>query len=114
MRDPYDVLGVKRGASLDEVKAAFRQAAKRCHPDLGGSNEAMTELNAVYATILNDLKQGYQQRQQEEKKRQGDDNTGDAWHDVGDGEAYDARRDTRWRDIYRDIDEELETLRRAA
>ena len=60
MRDPYEILGVKRGASLDEVKAAYRRACKERHPDLGGSHEAMVELNTAYAFILNELKQGYQ------------------------------------------------------
>ena len=31
--DYYSVLGVKRGASAAEIKAAFREAAKEWHPD---------------------------------------------------------------------------------
>ncbi|TMJ29977.1 MAG: J domain-containing protein, partial [Alphaproteobacteria bacterium] len=33
MRDPYDVLGVSKGASAAEIKNAFRKLAKRLHPD---------------------------------------------------------------------------------
>lgn len=33
MRDPYSVLGVKRDAGADEIKAAWRTAAKSSHPD---------------------------------------------------------------------------------
>jgi curved DNA-binding protein CbpA len=44
MRDPYDILGVPRGASLDEIKAAYRRACKARHPDMGDSHEAMTEV----------------------------------------------------------------------
>ncbi len=112
MRDPYDILGVKRGASLDEVKAAFRRACKERHPDLGGSHEAMIELNTAYAFVLNELRQGYQ-RQEEEESRKSAGAAGEAWHDVGEA-SRDDKRDNRWRDIYRDIDEELETMRRAA
>ena len=116
MRDPYEILGVKRGATLDEVKAAFRRASKQRHPDMpGGSNEALVELNTAYAFVLNELKHGFQQQQKEEPKRQQSAGTGEgAWHDVGEDTSHDARRDAYWRNLYRDIDDELETLRRAA
>jgi hypothetical protein len=116
MRDPYEILGVQRGASLDEVKAAFRRESKQRHPDMpGGSNEAFVELKTAYAFVLNELKEGFQQQQKEEPKRQQSAGTGEgAWHDVGEDASHDARRDAYWRNLYRDIDDELETLRRAA
>jgi curved DNA-binding protein CbpA len=55
MRDPYEVLGVARGASFEEIKAAYRRACKQRHPDLGGSHEAMVELNTAYGFVLNEL-----------------------------------------------------------
>src|SRR6201746_1610648 len=33
MRDPYEVLGVQRGASAAAIKSAYRRLAKRHHPD---------------------------------------------------------------------------------
>lgn len=64
MRDPYEVLGVSRGATDDEIKAAYRVLAKKYHPDLnGGSAQAeakMKEVNEAY-NILIKHKGGYSQ-----------------------------------------------------
>ena len=40
-RDYYEVLGVQKGATEEEIKKAFRRKAKECHPDLHpGDKEA--------------------------------------------------------------------------
>lgn len=41
----WDILGVRRGASREEIDAAYRAKARRAHPDAGGSTSAMAELN---------------------------------------------------------------------
>ncbi|HKQ69718.1 MAG TPA: molecular chaperone DnaJ [Polyangiaceae bacterium] len=55
MHDPYDVLGVERGASPDEVKSAFRRLAQRFHPDRNpGDDQAQQkfkEINAAYQVL---------------------------------------------------------------
>ncbi|MGQ9365177.1 DnaJ C-terminal domain-containing protein [Azospirillum sp. ST 5-10] len=57
MRDPYQVLGVQRTASVDEIKKAYRKLAKECHPDLkpghAGNEERFKEISAAY-TLLSD------------------------------------------------------------
>jgi DnaJ-class molecular chaperone len=55
MRDPYEVLGVARGASAAEVKSAFRRHAKKLHPDANKHDpkaaSRFAELNAAYEIV---------------------------------------------------------------
>jgi DnaJ-class molecular chaperone len=52
MKDPYQVLGVKKAASAEEIKKAYRKLAKDLHPDLHPGNkkkaEQFSEVSAAY------------------------------------------------------------------
>src|ERR1700743_3539895 len=50
-RDYYEVLGVKKDASADEIKKAFRRSAIEHHPDRGGDEEKFKELNEAYEVL---------------------------------------------------------------
>jgi DnaJ domain len=52
--DPYAVLGVRPGSASEEIAAAYREAAKRWHPDVASGDEAarrMAEINAAYDLV---------------------------------------------------------------
>ncbi len=53
-RDYYEVLGVPRSASEDELKSAFRGLARKCHPDVSDAPDAeekFKEINEAYAVL---------------------------------------------------------------
>jgi molecular chaperone DnaJ len=56
-RDYYDVLGVSKSASADEIKKAFRKAAVQYHPDKQGGDEAkFKEVNEAYEVLKDQQK----------------------------------------------------------
>lgn len=65
MRDPYEVLGILRNATDDEVKSAYRKLAKKYHPDnynnsplASVAEEKMKEINEAYEAIVTERKGG--------------------------------------------------------
>jgi DnaJ-class molecular chaperone len=60
MRDPYDILGVSKGASEAEIKSAYRRLAKKLHPDANKHDpkaaSRFAELNAAYEIAGDDDK----------------------------------------------------------
>ena len=65
MSDPYSVLGISKNATDDEVKTAYRNLARKYHPDAYADNpladlaqEKMQEINAAYDQIMNERRNG--------------------------------------------------------
>ncbi len=51
-KDYYDILGIKRDASAEEIKQAYRRMALKHHPDKGGGAEAkFKEINEAYQVL---------------------------------------------------------------
>lgn len=64
-RDYYEVLGLTKGASEEEVKKAFREAARKHHPDVdktAGAEARFKEINEAYQVLSNpEKKRAYDQ-----------------------------------------------------
>lgn len=66
MRDPYQVLGVPRGASDEEVKKAYRKLSRQYHPDANINNpnkaaaeEKFKEVQQAYKSIMDGTANNY-------------------------------------------------------
>jgi molecular chaperone DnaJ len=50
-KDYYEILGVSKSASTDDIKRAFRKLAQEHHPDKGGDPEKFKEVNEAYQVL---------------------------------------------------------------
>jgi len=96
-KDYYQVLGVKKGASVDEIKKAYRKLAVKYHPDKNPGDkraeDKFKEINEAYAVLSDPTKKaqydrfgsaGFHQRYTEEDIFRGFD-VGDIFKDMGFG-----------------------------
>ncbi len=51
MRDPYETLGVDSNADRATIQAAYRRLARAHHPDFGGDDTSMAELNEAWRVL---------------------------------------------------------------
>jgi molecular chaperone DnaJ len=64
-RDYYEILGVSRNASLDEIKQAFRRLARQFHPDVSkepDAEERFKEVNEAYGVLSDPQKRAQYDR----------------------------------------------------
>lgn len=50
-KDFYQILGVDKGASAEDIKKAYRKLAHKYHPDKGGDEKKFKEINEAYQTL---------------------------------------------------------------
>lgn len=61
-RDYYEVLGISKGASKDEIKKAYRKLSKQLHPDINKEPDAaeqFKEVKEAYETLSDDQKRSH-------------------------------------------------------
>ncbi len=72
MSDFYEILGIDRNATKDEIKAAFRKKARQYHPDVNkapDAEEKFKELGKAYETLMDDNKRATYDRYGEDGLR---------------------------------------------
>ncbi len=70
VRTPYEILGIKEGASSEEIRKAYRELVRKYHPDQYANNplsdlaqEKMKEINQAYDTLIKNKSGNYKDRQ---------------------------------------------------
>lgn len=53
MKNLYDILGIKKDASPEDIKKAYRKTSKKTHPDKGGTKEEFQETKKAYEVLSN-------------------------------------------------------------
>jgi curved DNA-binding protein CbpA len=56
VHDSLTILGLEDAATLEQVKAQYREVAKLYHPDKAGNAEMMVKINQAYELLCKELK----------------------------------------------------------
>lgn len=100
-KDYYEILGVSRNASQDEIKQSYRRLAHQYHPDKGGDAEKFKEINEAYQ-VLSDP---------EKRKKydafghsfEGYGGTAGVWENVDFGDIFGGFQESSFDDIFSDF-----------
>ncbi|CAI8606662.1 unnamed protein product [Vicia faba] len=76
----YDILGVSKSASEDEIKKAYRKAAMKNHPDKGGDPEKFKELGQAYEVLSDPEKKELYDQYGEDALKEGMGGGGSSFH----------------------------------
>ena len=76
MKNYYDVLGVNEQSTSAEITKAFKDLAKKYHPDRGGDKDKFQEINEAHDTLKNSQKR----HDYDTMRKFGNANTGSGQH----------------------------------
>ena len=67
MSDPYEILGVQRGASEEEIKKAYKRLSRKYHPDANLDNpkaaeEKFKQIQQAYQQVMKEKTSGSSSR----------------------------------------------------
>jgi curved DNA-binding protein CbpA len=120
-RDPYDVLGVSRGATLKDVKRAYRKKALKLHPDVNkapDAKEKFMECKQAYQELLEgDGRRAYAGNGRDEASRGRSSSTSRSSSSSRDYDGYGQKRPQEAEDFYglgdlfRDLENEWQKAR---
>ena len=114
IKDPYESLGIPRGATQTEIAAAYKSLAKKYHPDLHPGDRAAAERMAEVNEAYNMLKEE-QGAYYDESRFTADfarDNDGGHWEEYDDAQAAEDAR-ARTDRMARALEEALRQRKRA-
>lgn len=57
--DLYAVFGIERSADAQAIRAAYRSLARTCHPDVGGDQATMIQLNEAWHVLGHPIRRAY-------------------------------------------------------
>ena len=78
----YELLGVEKTATYDEIRKAFRKLALKNHPDRGGDKEKFQELNGAYEVLSDKEKRDIYDKYGEEGLKDGGAHAGGGMDDI--------------------------------
>lgn len=114
IRDPYEILGLRRGATQTEIVAAYKSLAKKYHPDLHPGDtaaaERMAAINEAYTQLKEEVGAPYDETRFSSDFHMTED--GGHWEEYDDARAAEEARERTDR-MARAFEEAIRQRRRA-